>query len=282
MNRIGFMQGRLSPQVNGKIQAFPEQHWQEEFDYAKSIKIDLMEWTLDSHNLDKNPLLNNSGRKRIKELSILNSLKINSITGDFAMQNPFWKAIDKLDEKKSFNDIVKVIDSMNKLKIKYLVIPLVDNGAIENTYQQDKLVFKLNEISDFIERKEVIIIFESDFDPISLKKLISKFPEKYFGINYDTGNSAALGYDPEIEIKEYGHRIKNIHIKDRKLQGTTVALKRGNADFDSIFKSLNNIKYSGDFILQTARATDNDHIKLIAIYKEMVADWITKYFSRDC
>ena len=29
---------------------------------------------------------------------------------------------------------------MNKLKIKYLVIPLVDNGAIENTYQQDKLV----------------------------------------------------------------------------------------------------------------------------------------------
>jgi len=29
-NRIGFMQGRLSPQVNGKIQAFPWSHWQSE------------------------------------------------------------------------------------------------------------------------------------------------------------------------------------------------------------------------------------------------------------
>ena len=218
MNRVGFMQGRLSPKVNGKIQAFPEKYWEEEFVYANSIKIDLMEWTLDSHNLHKNPLLNVNGRKRIQELSIKNSLNINSITGDFAMQNPFWKEIDKLHEKKSFSDLIKVIDSMNKLKIKYLVVPLVDNGRIENTYQKDKLVLKLNEISNLLEEKGVIIIFESDFDPISLKNLISKFPEKCFGINYDCGNSASLGYNPEIEIKEYGHRIKNIHIKDRKLK----------------------------------------------------------------
>ena len=28
--RIGFMQGRLSPQVDGKIQAFPWVHWRDE------------------------------------------------------------------------------------------------------------------------------------------------------------------------------------------------------------------------------------------------------------
>ena len=29
-NHVGFMQGRLSPMVDGKIQAFPWGHWQEE------------------------------------------------------------------------------------------------------------------------------------------------------------------------------------------------------------------------------------------------------------
>ena len=34
-SRIGFMQGRLSPMVNGKIQAFPYETWKNEFAIAK-------------------------------------------------------------------------------------------------------------------------------------------------------------------------------------------------------------------------------------------------------
>ena len=36
-------------------------------------------------------------------------------------------------------------------------------------------------------------------------------------VNYDTGNSAALGYDPDEEFKSYGHKITDLHIKDRLL-----------------------------------------------------------------
>ena len=32
--KIGFMQGRLSSKVNGKIQAFPWESWKEEFEIA--------------------------------------------------------------------------------------------------------------------------------------------------------------------------------------------------------------------------------------------------------
>ena len=46
-SRIGFMQGRLSPQVGDRIQAFPRDHWREEFPIAERLGFPLMEWTLD-------------------------------------------------------------------------------------------------------------------------------------------------------------------------------------------------------------------------------------------
>ena len=40
--RIGFMQGRLSPLVDGKIQAFPWDHWQAEFPEAERLDLPVM------------------------------------------------------------------------------------------------------------------------------------------------------------------------------------------------------------------------------------------------
>ena len=54
-----------------------------------------------------------------------------------------------------------------------------------------------------------------------------------FGINYDTGNSASLGWDVEEEFANYFDRIYNIHIKDRTLGGTTVDLGTGDVNFQN-------------------------------------------------
>ena len=70
-----------------------------------------------------------------------------------------------------------------------------------------------------------------------------------------------MGFDPSDEINLYGKRIKNVHIKDRKLNGSTVPLGEGNADFESIFFNLKD-EYSGNFILQTARDKNGDMLNL--------------------
>ena len=67
--KIGFMQGRLSPMVGNKIQAFPSKNWFKEFKIAKSIGISLMEWTVDQNKLYKNPLFTDTGRNKIQSLS---------------------------------------------------------------------------------------------------------------------------------------------------------------------------------------------------------------------
>ena len=54
-------------------------------------------------------------------------------------------------------------------------------------------------------------------------------------VNYDIGNSAALGYDPIEELDSYGDKISDIHIKDRTLNGGPVVLGEGDADFEKFF-----------------------------------------------
>ena len=75
------------------------------------------------------------------------------------------------------------------------------------------------------------------------------------------------------EIKKYGKYIKNVHIKDRYFKGSTVKLGFGDANFDEVFKNLKKIKYSGYFILQTARSRNNLHKKEIIDNLKYLKRW---------
>ena len=128
LKKIGFMQGRLSPTENNKIQFFPEKNWKSEFLLASKIGLKNMEWTLDYKNLYKNPIFLKKGRKKIKELSKKYNVKIQSLTGDCFMQKPFWK---NKNSKKYIQDLKNIIKACASLKIKYIIFPLVDNSSIK-------------------------------------------------------------------------------------------------------------------------------------------------------
>ena len=262
---LGFMQGRLSPIYDGRIQSFPWKHWQEEFFFASQIDLHLMEWTLDQDDLYSNPLLTEEGQNEIIRLSKKYNLKIPSLTGDCFMQEPFWKAQGE-KRKKLENDFINIIKASSKIGIKFIIMPLVDNGAIEDEIQNDILITFLESLAPFFQDLEVKILFESDFGPEQLKKFILQFNNTDFGINYDIGNSASIGHNPIEEFAAYGSRILNVHIKDRVYLGSTVPLTQGDANFVLIFKLLNQIYYNGNCIFQTARAKDGNHIGIMQTY----------------
>ena len=132
---IGFMQGRLSKPVNGKIQAFPIETWQKEFQIAEDIGFRTMEWTLDFEGIFHNPLMTSKGREKINQLKNKYSLSIPSLTGDCFMQKPFWKVKDQ-DSKDLKNLFLQVIENCALLGIKYIVVPIVDNGSIDSIDEQ--------------------------------------------------------------------------------------------------------------------------------------------------
>ena len=63
---LGIMQGRLSAQIDNKIQAFPWPTWQAEFELSAIQNLSFIEWTLDHDRLNENPILTSSGRARSK------------------------------------------------------------------------------------------------------------------------------------------------------------------------------------------------------------------------
>ena len=271
MTRIGFMQGRLSPLIDGKIQAFPWDFWEAEFALAAGIGVGCMEWTLDHERIFENPLMTAQGRARIRELSGAHGVEVPSLTGDFCMQAPFWKAGGR--ERQELAGIFeKVLLSCAGMGIKLLVVPLVDNGALDSAGAREVLERQCFAFQPLLREHGMRIAFESDLPPVALAAFIDGFPGDLFGINFDIGNSASLGWDPVEEIPLLAPRIINVHVKDRVLGGTTVPLGTGAVDLPKVFGLLRDVAYGGNFILQTARAADGAHVETINRYRRFVAE----------
>lgn len=187
---IGIMQGRLSPRVDGKIQAFPLNNWENEFKTAKEIGFTSIEWIVENP-LDLNPLLSEAGVKKIKELIFNTNVKIDFICADVFMQEPIK------EDKESINDsrilLSKLIKESKKINAKYIEIPFVDNSSIKNK-KYNYLIDFFNSFEKELEIAEMFINLETDLNPIAFRDLLNNLNPRV-GANYDIGNSASLGYE---------------------------------------------------------------------------------------
>lgn len=278
MKRIGFMQGRLVDRIDDKIQAFPWTQWQLEFPRAAALGLTMIEWTLDDSRLEENPFVTVQGQNEIRALMKQHGVTIPSLTGDCFMQVPFWgctnaersELLDKLD---------LILRAASLLNVRYVVVPLVDNGRMESPLQQQILIENLLVRADFLRSHNMQIIFETDYGPDDYCKFLALLPADVFNVNYDIGNSASLGFQPNEEFTAYGKRIVNVHVKDRKLGGATVPLGNGAADLEQAFSGLAGLGYAGNFILQTARADDNDHAGALARYVAMTSALLDRHYG---
>lgn len=232
-----------------------------------------MEWTLDQDRLHENPLMTANGRKNIISLCQTFDIKIPTLTADCFMQAPFYKATG-LKRRSLLDDALKVIEACLELNIEIIVMPLVDNGRIENTEQEDALFDGLEQLTSRLRSGRIRVAFESDFPPVPLAELVSLLDQNIFGINYDIGNSAALGFGYQEEIKTYGKKIIHVHVKDRIRNGGTVPLGQGAADLPGCIHMLQKSGYDGVYMLQTARATDGKHAAALCEYRNMVVSWL--------
>lgn len=272
---IGFMQGRLTPPVDGKIQSFPWNGWRAEFEIAQKLNLQLMEWTLDYDNIYINPLMLPDGRKEIIQLSKIHGIEITSLTADFIMQSPSWKSSDIVLSNFNKAMIIDVAICFKEINGKIIVVPLVDTSSIKNNEEEKAVLDLFMELAEIFDPLGIQIAFESDFEPKRLKKFIGHFSgTKNVGINYDMGNSASYGFNPIEEFYEYGDSIINVHIKDRKFRGPTVRLGDGDVDFPEVFESFMKIGYRGNYILQTARSIPGEDVNMLSRNLEFINQWI--------
>jgi len=277
--KIGIMQGRLSEPIDNKIQSFPYLTWDKEFEKAHNCGFQVMEWIFD--DID-NPLMNDSQITKIKFLSEKFNVKINSVCADFFMEEKLFTITESKLEK-NIRILENLIDQCSKAGIKILEIPLVDSSSLANKNNQYEFVHNLKKVIPQAVESDVTITLETDLAPNDFKALLEQFKILNITANYDTGNSASLGYDVEKELNLLGPWLKNIHIKDRVYKGKSVPLGEGDANFDLFFSNLAKIQYHGDLIIQGARELPNSKLnseEVCKIYYQFVKQYVDKYLKR--
>jgi len=263
LTRLGVMQGRLSDPVGGKIQSFPWDGWEREFAAVEHCGLSLMEWTLDDLHFMLNPLLDPSRRWRIVELKSKHGVRIHSVTCDFIMEHPPHKELQFSSQLSRMNQL---ISSCDNLGIRTVVLPFVDRSSITSGRERDQTLRFLTSLMDDLDGTSVRVALEMDLTPTQMGNFLAELPGELFGVNYDAGNSASLGFPVDEEMESFGQRILNVHLKDRPRGGTTVRFGEGDVDFISLFRLLRDLGYDGNFILQGARSPDMRHSQQILEY----------------
>ena len=243
---FGIIQGRLSAQTDRGYQSFPWETWQAEFGLAADRGLEHIEWVLDSWRIGDNPLLSDTsgviGRAQETGVQVL------SVCADYLMDRP----LDVTDSG-SWAVLSQLADAMRELGAQWLVVPCVDQSSLRTPSSLARLASAADQLGDELAGTGIRVSLESDLGPAEFAALLANLDPEIFGVNYDIGNSAYLGYAHDEEFDAYGDRISLVHIKDRLFEGGSVPLGHGNADIPGVIERLRAMKFNGPVTLQAFR-----------------------------
>jgi len=262
MPLIAVMQGRLVPPEGGHFQCFPRMRWRDELEFAMKAGLNAIEWIYDAYGEDANPLATDAGIDEMLSLSQKNGIAVRSVCADYFIDHPFLRTArenqNQLTEKMEW-----LLSRCKMAGITRVVLPFVDKSRIENDDETEEARAILQSLFPSAESSKIELHLETSLSPESFAGFLMQCQSPFVRVNYDSGNSASLGYQVKSEFAAYGDRIGSVHIKDRKLGAGTVPLGIGDADFLSVFRGLAELNYRGDYVLQIARSEPGDEVKWI-------------------
>ena len=261
MNDIAIMQGRLLPPYEGHFQAFPAKQWRDEFESANKAGLACIEWIFEKPNEHLNPFSSDEGIKSLHQIIKKSGVGIRSICADYYMEE-FLIDADGNVRSGAVDHLQWLMDQANKLSVIYIVLPFVDLSSLSTSAQQQGLISLMQSLGPRAAELGLELHLETDFNPIVFSGILESINHPSIQVNYDIGNSASLGYDPTEELAALAPFLGSVHVKDRMLGGSTVALGQGNADFPTCFNLIRKADFSRHFVLQTARGKDGYEIDL--------------------
>jgi L-ribulose-5-phosphate 3-epimerase len=277
-NPLGVMQGRLLPKYNDRYQAHPVGYWQAEFAKSADLGLDCIEFILDFNDSEKNPLLSDSGVDEILRIAEETGVQVHGVCADYFMEAPLHH-LDPEVVKESQSILTRLLSHGEKLGLRDIVIPCVDQSSLADQATTDRFVDHLVPLIETAVSSEINLSLETDLPPQPFAELLARFDSSHVTVNYDTGNSASLGFDPIEELSCYGDRITDIHIKDRVCGGGSVVLGTGDAQFTTFFETLRAFNFTGPFILQAYR--DDEGEKIFEQQLEWVNAHLTPWLSME-
>ncbi len=256
---LGIMQGRLSPPLRGRIQAFPAGTWQGEFARASEAGLRAIEWIYDVEDADTNPIGDAAGLEEMRLLSKKYGIEVQSLCADYFMAFPLVRATEAEWDSR-LRKMEWLLGQCRLAGVRHVVLPFVDNSRIDSSQDRLDVLRLFKGLKDSLDRLDLQIHLETSLGPEEFRSLVEEIGHPRVRVNYDSGNSASLGYAAEKEWGAYGNLIGSVHIKDRLKGAGTVPLGSGDADFPALSRCLKKFDYQGRFILQVARGKTGDEV----------------------
>lgn len=246
---IGIMQGRFTDKGGFYPQQFPVDNWENEFHIAAKNKVDSIEWMFNFENYENNPIWIESGRNRIVSLIKETGVTVKSVCANYFMHKNLAENIDVLKE---------LIKNMQSLNMQILILPLFESSKINKICSWEPII-------QAVKSEHICIALEMDIPASEQFDLLKKLQCQNIGICYDLGNAVGNGYDVKEEIRILGKHIKEIHIKDKPIGGSSVMLGKGDVRFSEVADILRKRNYCGDYILESyfGKEAVNDTVKNI-------------------
>lgn len=273
-NSLGVMQGRLLPKFQGRYQAHPVGRWQEEFYLASKLGLDCIEFILDYNDAHLNPLFTESGSDALRKLVVETGVKVETICADYFMEAPLHSSNQNTTER-STAAMKTLVERGSNLGVSSIVLPCVDKSSLLTDEDFERFVVVVKSLMNDFEDYDIFLSLETDLKPDRFLSLLDEIGSEKVGVNYDIGNSAALGFDMDEELETYGVRVTDVHIKDRVYGGGPVLLGTGDANIEACFKKLSEIDYRGPIIMQAFRDDEG-----LTIFKQQL-DWVIKKLGLD-
>jgi len=277
MRALGIMQGRLSPMVGDKIQAFPADTWREEFPIAQKAGFDLIEWVVDTNDVERNPLFSSEGRSEIKEMTVQFGVEVSTVCADYLLEVPLCsgRLQERLESTGMLHELIRICPDAG---IRNIEVPLLLGADITDPDKEREMTSLLLHCLPIAEKCGIRLLIEVGLPPARVAAFIERFPSDQVQINYDLGNSAYFGFDAAEEMSAYGTRIGNVHVKDCTPEDYSVPLGHGNVDFDFVFSYFGRLGFKGDFILQAYRRAGEDPAAAAKASQDFVLPHIRKHF----
>jgi len=269
VNRIGIVQGRLSPPVDGRIQAFPRDTWREEFPRARSAGLQCLEWIYETAGAETNPIASREGVAELRDLVATHGVSVAALCADYLMEHPVLAAADI--KAGGASDVVAwLVEQCRQARIARLVLPFVGGNAVRSTEDGAEIGRRVRAWAALADAASVDLHLETSLGPAASRELLDRIAHSRVWLTYDIGNSIQFGYRATDELPAYGARIGSVHVKDAMRGGTTVRLGTGHADFDYCFRYLAALDYRGDYVIQGARVAGADDVELAREYRAFV------------
>jgi sugar phosphate isomerase/epimerase len=245
--KFGACQGRLVMPDSGELQCFPQGNWQKEFEIASQIGLNFIELLVERQPNKLNPFWSTEGRNKIRKAASENGLDLYSCCYDYVIDNSIE------DQNNDYKvHLLNFFNGCKDLSIPIVVFPLLERSDL-NTKNYRNFVPIIQKIADELLPDSTELCIETLLPAENLLEFLELVDRPNVSCVYDSGNRIVDRTDLVREIILLNGRIKHFHIKDKNSAGENVILGTGLVNFKTVFDTLRDIKYEGNFSFETTR-----------------------------